>query len=199
MVAVAVARLGIREAAVLDIACGTGQLYPYLRPFAAAYDGADLVRYPDLPPEVGFMEVDGNTGRVPRPDGTYDVVVSVETIEHLENPRAFTRELTRLCRPGGWVLITTPNQLSLLSKLTLVFKNHFTFFGKDWYPAHLSALLEVDLRRIAAECGLTDVRVVYGNPGRVVLTPRTYPKTLVRAFPRACSDNVMVVGRKEGG
>ena len=37
--------------------------------------------------------------------------------------------------------------------------------------SHLSALLEIDLRRMATECGLTEVAIVYGNPERVVLTP----------------------------
>ena len=53
----------------------------------------------------------------------FDLVVCAETIEHLENPRAVFRELTRVARRDGWIIVTTPNQLSLLSKLTLVVKN----------------------------------------------------------------------------
>ena len=34
------------------------------------------------------------------------------TIEHLENPRAFCRELVRVLKPGGWLVLSTPNQLS---------------------------------------------------------------------------------------
>jgi hypothetical protein len=51
------------------------------------------------------------------------------------------------------VVITTPNQESLLSKLTLLLLNEFNAFRAGSYPAHLTALLEVDRRRIAAECG----------------------------------------------
>ena len=51
------------------------------------------------------------------------MVVSIETIEHLENPRALFRELVRALRPGGLLLVTTPNQLSVLSKLCFVLKD----------------------------------------------------------------------------
>jgi 2-polyprenyl-3-methyl-5-hydroxy-6-metoxy-1,4-benzoquinol methylase len=48
-------------------------------------------------------------------DDYADVVASVETIEHLENPRAFMRQLARVVKPGGVVIVSTPNQLSLLT------------------------------------------------------------------------------------
>jgi SAM-dependent methyltransferase len=143
--------------------------------------------------------VDLDTGRAPYPDAFADVVAAVETIEHLENPRAFARELTRLARPGGWVVVTTPNQLSLLSKLALVVRNEFPAFRGSNYPAHLTALLEVDLRRIAAECGWVAVAVAYSGDGRLPGTARHWPRWLCRRFPRALSDNFLVVGRKPAG
>lgn len=75
-------------------------------------------------------------------------------IEHLENPRAFIRVLVRLTKPGGWVFVTTPNQLSLLSQMTLMLKNQFNAFQEapSLYPAHITALLEIDLIRITTEC-----------------------------------------------
>jgi hypothetical protein len=124
------------------------------------------------------------------------VVVAVETIEHLENPRAFVRELTRLAGPGGWVVVTTPNQLSMLSKLTLAVKNQLNAFQAGSYPAHLTALLEVDLRRIAAGCDWIDLIVAYTQSGRNPKTTKHGPQWLSRSFPRAVSDNVLLLGRK---
>jgi 2-polyprenyl-3-methyl-5-hydroxy-6-metoxy-1,4-benzoquinol methylase len=198
MVGAALNSIAIKNARILDIACGIGLLHPYLIPFLGEYEGADIVRYSAFPDGFKFHLVDCDTGKVPAEDGAYDVVISVETIEHLENPRAFVRELARLTKPGGWVMITTPNQLSLLSKATLVFKNHFTFFGKDWYPAHLSALLEIDLIRMANDVNLTEVKIQYGHPGRIILTAYHFAQWVARTFPRACNDNVMLVGRKAG-
>ena len=196
MVAEALATRHPGGGTLLDIGCGHGGLWRVVADQFHRYFGADAVQYERIQPNAEFFAVDLDTGRVGLSDGFADVVASVETIEHLENPRALFREVVRLTKPGGWAAVTTPNQLSLLSKLTLVFKNHFTYFGRDWYPSHLTALLEIDLRRMATECGLTEVAIVYGNPGRVVLTPRHFPRWVAQRFPRACSDNVLVIGRK---
>lgn len=183
---------------LLDVGCGTGALRPYLGERFGRYEGADAVRYEELPTEAAFHRIDLDSGRVPLPDGYADVVTAVETIEHLENPRAFARELTRLAKPGGWVVVTTPNQLSLLSKFTLLLRNEFNAFRAGSYPAHLTALLEIDLRRIACECGWADTAIGYSCSGRIPGTGRHWPRGLSRLLPRSLSDNVLVVGRKPG-
>lgn len=181
---------------IVDVGCGAGNLWPFVHERFTRYVGVDVLRYEGFPPDAEFTQVDLETGRAPVPDHSADVVAAVETIEHLENPRAFMRELVRLAKPGGWVVVTTPNQLSLLSLLTLLVKRQFQAFQAADYPAHLTALLEIDLRRIANECGLLDVQFEYSYQGRVVLTARHYPQSLARLFPRALSDNLLMIGRK---
>lgn len=191
----AVERLLDRHAAggvLCDVGCGQGGLWPRLRHRFARCIGVDALRYDRLPPDVEFRASDLDGAALPLDDGQADVTIAVETIEHLENPRAFARELTRITRPGGLVVITTPNQLSALSLLTLITKHQFSAFQENSYPAHRTALLEVDLRRIAAECGLQVVDVVYSCRGRFPLSARHYPAFLSRAFPRALSDNVVL-------
>ncbi len=196
MVARALASRGIRGGVLLDVGCGRGDLWHCLRDRFDSYIGADVADYPEFPADARFVAVDLDSGLVPLADGVADVVVAVETIEHLENPRRFTRELVRLARPGGWVVVTTPNQLSLLSKLTLLVGNEFNAFRANSYPAHLTALLEIDLSRIAAECGLTNAAIAYSERGRIAFTPRHYPRWLSRLWPRAFSDNVLAIGCK---
>jgi 2-polyprenyl-3-methyl-5-hydroxy-6-metoxy-1,4-benzoquinol methylase len=180
----------------LDIGCGTGNLFSFVRDRFQRYLGVDAVRYEGLAVGAEFTSADLNAGALPLDSDCADAVAAVETIEHLENPRAFVRELTRLAKPGGWIIVTTPNQLSLLSKMTLLLKNQFNAFQEGSYPAHLTALLESDLRRIAGESGWEDVAIHYSGSGRVTMTSKRYPRFLSKAFPRAFSDNVLMMGRK---
>lgn len=181
---------------LIDVGCGAGRLWPYVSGLFARYVGVDAVPYEDFPSEAEFCRGDLDAGPISLPDACADSVASVETIEHLENPRAFIRELTRLAKPGGWIIVTTPNQLSFLSLLTLILKRRFNAFQDVHYPAHITALLEVDLRRIAVECGLLDVAIGYSHRGRLALSSWHYPVWLARLFPRALSDNLLVIGRK---
>jgi hypothetical protein len=93
-------------------------------------------------------------------------------------------------------VVTTPNQLSVLSLITLVTKRRFSAFQDSHYPAHRTALLESDLCRAAGEAGLDVVAVVYSLHGRLPLAPWHYPTAVARLAPRALSDNLMVVARK---
>jgi SAM-dependent methyltransferase len=181
---------------LLDIGCGTGDLWRHLSDRFTRYVGIDALRYEGFPANEEFIEANIDRPPLPFPDESADVVAAVETIEHLENPRAFFRELRRLIKPGGWVIVTTPNNLSVLSLMTLVMKHRFSAFQDIHYPAHLTSVLEIDLRRMAAECCLTDAAVLYSSQGRIILTPWHYPALLSHIFPRALSDNVLLVGRK---
>lgn len=181
-----------------DVGCGAGHLWPHVARRFQRCVGVDAVRYDGLPEEIEFVRADLDGLPLPLPPAMADAVVAVEVIEHLENPRALFRELVRLARPGGWVVVSTPNQLSLLSLITLVAKHRFSAFQDAAYPAHITALLEADLRRIAAECGLRAVEVRYTGEGRVPGTGRHYPAALSAWLPRAFSDNVVLAGRTGG-
>ena len=110
-------RAGVTTGILLDVGCSSGNLYPFVRDRLSSYIGVDIVRYDGFPAAAKWVEANLEQLPLPLPRECADVVVAVETIEHLENPRAFMRELTRLVKSGGTVIVTTPNQLSLLSKM----------------------------------------------------------------------------------
>lgn len=180
---------------LVDVGCGRGRLWEYLHDYFSSYIGADVVSYEGFPRNGDFRVIDVESGRVPLDDQSADVVVAAETIEHVENPRAFMRELKRLVRPGGLVVASTPNQLSLLSKMTLLLNNQFNAFREapGLYPAHITALVEIDLIRIARETGLTDVVIRHSDSGRIPKLPLKWPRFLKG---RAFSDNVLIAARR---
>ncbi len=201
MVARALEASGAPRGTVVDVGCGRGGLHGWIRGACARYVGVDVLRYTGFPADGELVLMDLDTGRVPLPDAFADVVVCAETIEHVENPRLLMRELVRLARPGGYLFVTTPNQLSLASVLCLLRRGQFQWFQRapGLYPAHITALLPVDLERIAAECGLQEIAIDYSGTGRVPFSPRPWPRALGASQGsrgRLFSDNVLVRGRK---
>ncbi|MFO0951442.1 MAG: methyltransferase domain-containing protein [Isosphaeraceae bacterium] len=195
MVARALADIGHVGGDLLDVGCGSGQLWESLRDRFDRYTGADIVAYDGFPPEGRFIAIDMDTGTIPTPDGSFDVVAAVETIEHVDGPRRFVRELARQVKPGGWLVVTTPNQLSIHSLMSLLLRGYFGAFAEapGLYPAHITALVETDLLRIVREAGLVDARIRYSNRGRVTLTPWHWPPPF---RGRRFSDNILVAARR---
>ena len=181
---------------IVDVGCGAGRLRTFLNDLIESYAGVDAVRYEGLPNGLAFLGADLNRDPIPVPSDSVDVAISIETIEHLENPRAFVRELVRITKPAGWLLVTTPNQRSLVSLGALVVKGHFSAFGESNYPAHQTAILDTDLLRIARENHLRDIAIEFTCVGRLPFAAARYPRPLSRMFPRALSDHVLLVARK---
>jgi 2-polyprenyl-3-methyl-5-hydroxy-6-metoxy-1,4-benzoquinol methylase len=54
-------------------------------------------------------EMDKDNPSLPFPDNTFDVIITIDVHEHLLKPELVNRELARLVKPGGRVIVTTPN------------------------------------------------------------------------------------------
>lgn len=65
---------------------------------------------------------------LPFPDAHFDVVFSVEGIEHFENPWIFVKELCRVLKPGGRLYLTTPNTFSVDARLKYLVSGYFPRF-----------------------------------------------------------------------
>ena len=180
---------------LVDLGCGSGALFKTVGTEFADYVGVDIVRYEAFPvgQHVKLVLGDLDTGRSPLRDSCADVVCSIEAIARVN--RVFRD------KPGGLVVVTTPNQLTLASKLSLVLKNEFIHFQErpGLYPSHLTALLEIDLLRMARENGLDDMEAVYTGCGRIPLSAAQWPRFLTARRGRrgrAFSDNVILLARK---
>lgn len=95
---------------VLDVGCGVGRVVGALRERSVDAVGVDVseanierARSAGLPCEF----YDGKT--LPFADGALAGAGALNVLEHVEDPEGFLRELTRVVRPGGRVLISSPN------------------------------------------------------------------------------------------
>jgi 2-polyprenyl-3-methyl-5-hydroxy-6-metoxy-1,4-benzoquinol methylase len=143
------------EGLVLDFGAGRGELTNWLleKRFFSEIHALDLCERPaGLPESIQWHVSDLNESVSLDRDG-FDVVICTEVIEHLENPRHVFRSIWKLLKNGGALVLTTPNQESLRSFVGLLFGGHFTHFLASSYPAHITALLRLDLIRLCDETG----------------------------------------------
>jgi 2-polyprenyl-3-methyl-5-hydroxy-6-metoxy-1,4-benzoquinol methylase len=122
---------------VLEVACGRGGLATWLAAQGAAVVvGADFSRT-----AVAKALALGQTSGAPAlrlavadvqtlalRDGQFDLVISCETIEHVADARGAVRELARVLRPGGTLLLTAPNYLGVMG----IYRIYRELTGRPW-------------------------------------------------------------------
>lgn len=113
---------------VLDIGAGQGALSLRLKEAGARVSACDVVPEQFDVPGVDFRPV-GPDGRLPFDDATFDAAIAVEVLEHIDGHDQFFAEVARVLAPGGIVLFTTPNVLSLKSRLRFLFTGFLYSFG----------------------------------------------------------------------
>ncbi len=145
---------------VLDIACGEGYGSALLAQTASLVHGVDLSaeavahaqrRYGH--PRLNFLQ--GDCAEIPLPDRSVDVVVSFETIEHHARHEAMLAEFRRILRPGGVVVVSSPEK----REYTDLTGNVNPFHVKELYRDEFAALMG----RYFAHCAMYGQRVVYGS------------------------------------
>ena len=115
----------------LDIGAGSGDLlgllhqtWPNMQANACDYH-IERFALKDVP----VTQLDLNTHPLPYPDASFDLVTCSEVLEHVENYRAVLREIRRVLKPGGLMVITTPNVLNMKSRLRYLVCGFANLFG----------------------------------------------------------------------
>jgi SAM-dependent methyltransferase len=156
---------------VLDYGCGQGRYLDVVRERFpnARLSGSDvsevaLEHARRRRPWAEYVAMEDE--RVPLPDGAFDLVVSVEVLEHVADVERATSELGRLLAPGGRLVLTTPcaNPGSLewlLNRRRGGLQRTADGYGRfaTDEPGHLRRLTSRDLRVLLARAGLVVDRV----------------------------------------
>ena len=123
---------------VLDIGAGHGSMSQRLR------DAEYEVSACDLHPEnfqaegIECRRVNAD-GVLPYDDGSFDLVICIEVVEHLESHRRLFAEVRRVLRPEGRFVFTTPNIQSLKSRMTFLLTGYYYSHG-PLEPTELNAV-----------------------------------------------------------
>ena len=115
----------------LDIGAGSGDLLKLLRQTwpAMQADACDYHIERFALEDVNIVQLDLNAHPLPYPDASFDLVTCSEVLEHVENYRAVLREIHRVLKPGGLMVVTTPNVLNMKSRLRYLVCGFVNLFG----------------------------------------------------------------------
>jgi SAM-dependent methyltransferase len=116
---------------VLDVGAGAG---PFRNLFAHCdYRAHDFAQEPSTIGKYTLLDYCSDITSIPAADGTFDVILCTEVLEHVPEPIRAVREMARLLRQGGTLLISAP-LASLLHQEPYHFYGGFT---QHWYRRFL--------------------------------------------------------------
>ena len=143
-------------ARVLELGAGGGAMSQRLADAGYRVGACDLFAGNFTPADtIAFHTADLNGAFSTVIEGGWDAIVALELIAHLENPRHFLRECSRLLRPGGVLVLSTPNLANPVSQALFVRQGDFQWFSELDYreQGHIMPLAPSVLRRCFAEQG----------------------------------------------
>lgn len=101
-----------------------------------------------------FIVADLDYGSLNLDGELFDLITSIEVIEHLENPGRLFQYVSKLLAPGGYFLLTTPNLHSVLCRMRLLLTGNLRQFDAKGEPTHIYPVFLAPLERLLASHGL---------------------------------------------
>jgi ubiquinone/menaquinone biosynthesis C-methylase UbiE len=153
-------RTVLRTAPVLEVGCGDGSFTTNLAEQFSSVTGIDISASQIADnkarlPHITFRQHDVSQ-RFPFPDGSFEVVWCSEVLEHLFDPAFALREMHRILRPGGRLLVTVPYHGRFKNVLIALFN-----WDEHFVPStsHIRFYTKRSLGRIVSAAGLDSIRI----------------------------------------
>ena len=139
-----------------DLAAGSGAMSLRLADAGYRVTATDYVAENfRLSEQIPFFAADLNDHFSAGREGVFDIVFASEIIEHLENPRHFARQCFKLLKPGGKVILSTPNVDTAPSVARFLRSGHYQWFDEENYrdDGHITPLSQGQIDKCFTEAG----------------------------------------------
>ena len=145
-----------------DLGAGQGALSVWASDAGFQTTAIDFNKGNFVADAINFVQADLNRP-LPIADESFDVVAALEVIEHLENSYALLREITRILKPGGYAVVSTPNESNLAARLSYLVSGFYSDAAYvmrvpgpgDFYNPHVNCLPLPTLEYAWRRAGLT--------------------------------------------
>lgn len=158
-------------ARILDVGSGSGGLAARLDDagFDVLASELDITDYRARPPVIQW-DAAGDTLPPGIEPATFDAVCAVEMLEHVENPRQALRNFMALLKPGGVLVVSTPNVGHIRSRVKFLLRGAPSYFGRTEYfgSGHTTLMPDWMLELHVKGAGFESIDVGYA--GRMGLT-----------------------------
>jgi SAM-dependent methyltransferase len=134
-----VLKLGLPEgSSVLDLGAGSGAFSMRLADHGFVVDAVDIAPIKLERENITVHQLDLNDDfSGPLAKKKFDLIVSMELIEHIENPFHLFRQSSRLVKDNGFMIVTSPNMESWMSRLMFLANGSMPWFGeRGWRANH---------------------------------------------------------------
>lgn len=152
-----------KDAKILEAGAGHGAFTELLHKDGFDISACDL--FPELfyLKEVECLEADV-TKELPYPSDSFDVILAIEVMEHIHDHLVFFKEAARILRKDGILLFSTPNILSLKSRIRFLFSGFFYAFkplvhSQNDGLQHLSSLTVDQYENLALNSGFKKLEI----------------------------------------
>ncbi len=172
----------VRGSRVLDAGCGRYLRFSKELSDRATVYGIDMDSVLETDNAAAPYAVRGDVGRLPFSSNSFDMVISRSVIEHLEDPAAVFSEFWRVLRPGGKVVVITPNKYDYVSVIAALtpYRVHRSLVSKifrvpedDVFPTLYRANTLSAIRKTFATAGFVpkQVETINHYPAYLMFSP----------------------------